>query len=608
MTSKTLTDEQIQAMLDLGNQSEDGLDFSDDDSIQDPDFVADHEFISDEDEGENIADAEDDDAETEDLQDPQPGTSKTPQKNRKKTKGQNVTWKKKNLVLNNEQLSFLGDSNLPPELLELSTPLQFFLYLFPISLMELIKEETNIYTIQKNPTSTMVVSVLEIQQFIGILFYMSLIRISRVTKYWSKIGVAVIQETMSLNKFEKIRVNLHFNNTDNELPVTDENHDRLFKIRPIVSRLNANFSKVPLEQNICVDEQICSTKARNHMKRYNPKKPHKWGYKLNVLCGNSGFAYLIEADTGKENIVLPGEPDLGASSNIVMRLARIIPRHLNYRLHFDNYFTSLGLLEYLGKEGILSVGTVNRRRIPNCKHPEEKAMKKEPRGTFTEYVAHCDGVDISTTAWLDNKVVCMASTFAGALPIDTVRRYEKSKKRYITVNRPFVIAQYNKNMGGVDLIDSIMGRYKILVRSNRWQVRMFYHLLDLTMSNAWLLYRRVLKSTSGTSSQKPLNSFDFRLEIAETLCKMGKKSTKSRKRGSTVELELEKKKHRGPTQHVPPKPVRQDEIAHWCAWSDKRIRCKYPNCKGFTQVLCEKCGVGLCFNKKNNCFKKFHSE
>lgn len=77
----------------------------------------------------------------------------------------------------------------------------------------------------------------------------------------------------------------------------------------------------------------------------------------------------------------------------------------------------------------------------------------------------------------------------------------KSKRRYITVNRPFVIAQYNKNMGGVDLVDSIMLRYKILARSNKWQVRMFYHLLDLTMSNAWLLYKIVQKSTSGSSSQ-----------------------------------------------------------------------------------------------------------
>lgn len=75
-----------------------------------------------------------------------------------------------------------------------------------------------------------------------------------------------------------------------------------------------------------------------------------------VLCGVTGLAYKFEIVTGTENIVLLGEPDIGA--NLVMRMARGIPKYQNYYLYFDNYFTSLSLLEHLAKEGILSLETV----------------------------------------------------------------------------------------------------------------------------------------------------------------------------------------------------------------------------------------------------------
>lgn len=62
--------------------------------------------------------------------------------------------------------------------------------------------------------------------------------------------------------------------------------DRLFKIRPIVAKLNENFSKVVKEEYLCVDEQICSTKARNTMKRYNPKKYMRFVESLDSLTNS----------------------------------------------------------------------------------------------------------------------------------------------------------------------------------------------------------------------------------------------------------------------------------------------------------------------------------
>lgn len=156
---------------------------------------------------------------------------------------------------------------------------------------------------------------------------------------------------------------LHFNDNTKLLPKEHKDHDRLHKLRPIVEILNNRFESVPIESCLSVDEQLCATKARHHMKQYLPDKPHKWGYKLYVLCGTDGFAYNFEIYTGDENherFRPANEPDLGASANNVVRLCRIIPTNQNYRVYFDNYYCSIPLMVYFVKKGIYSLGTVRR--------------------------------------------------------------------------------------------------------------------------------------------------------------------------------------------------------------------------------------------------------
>lgn len=103
---------------------------------------------------------------------------------------------------------------------------------------------------------------------------------------------------MSVQRFEQIKRILHFNNNEHVVPRDHPDHDRLHKIRPLVSHLASRFLKIPFEENLSLDEQICSTKAKNYMKQYNPAKPHKWGYKFFVLSGVSGFTYNFEIYTG----------------------------------------------------------------------------------------------------------------------------------------------------------------------------------------------------------------------------------------------------------------------------------------------------------------------
>ncbi|XP_049798265.1 piggyBac transposable element-derived protein 4-like [Schistocerca nitens] len=262
---------------------------------------------------------------------------------------------------------------------------------------------------------------------------MSIVHVPNTRDYWGEVtGTHLIKTTMTVNQYEQIRKFLHFNDNSAMIPRGEKGHDRLFKIRPIIELMRSRFQTIPVEECVSVDEQICSTKARSYLKQYMPNKPHKYRYKLFVISGISGYAYDFEIFTGDENEPekrVTGEEDLGASANVVVRLSRILPRNMNHKLYCDNYYTSLPLLVWLHKQGIYSLGTVRRNRVPDCKLPSEAELKKMARGASVERVATVDGVDISNVVWKDNKSVMLLSTLAGQQPIHEAGRYDKKKNK-----------------------------------------------------------------------------------------------------------------------------------------------------------------------------------
>ncbi|CAG5059299.1 unnamed protein product [Parnassius apollo] len=158
------------------------------------------------------------------------------------------------------------------------------------------------------------------------------------------------------------------------------------------------------------------------------------------------------------------------------------------------------------------------------------------RGTYEEQVADYEGLDISVTCWKDNKVVTLASTYVGSEPAETVNRYDKKQKKQISIACPKIVKDYNVHMGGVDLMDSFLGRYKIRIKSRKWYIRLFYHMVDMAVINYWILYKKKYPN---------LTLEDYRSELAETLCSYKKYDTNKRGRPSSnnVERVIEAKKH-----------------------------------------------------------------
>ncbi|XP_055910902.1 piggyBac transposable element-derived protein 3-like [Eupeodes corollae] len=408
--------------------------------------------------------------------------------------------------------TFTGDDILEEPYMGFETPLQYFLYFFDDDLLEHIAEESTKYSIQKDPSKPLLVSKTDTQKFLGICLLLGLVPQPNIRMFWdSDLGLPIITETMTLTDFEKIRSVIHFNDNQNFIPRDQLGHDRLFRIRPILEALKKKCQAVPKRETLSVDEQMCATKACNFLRQYLPNKPHKWGYKLLVLCDDKGFAYNFEVYSGTENadqFRLPDEPDLGASSNIVVRLCRCVPRNKNYKVFFDNYYTSPELVSYLAKIGIHSLGTVNKGRLgSNLQLPSQKQLSdaNKTRGYSEEWVTTVDGVPVTTVMWLDSKPVILLSSLSVS-----------------------------------------------------------------SLKTNWLLYKRVESLRQNT---KLMKLREFRLEVAKSLCLSGASMTRKRGRPTSyISDMLDERKKKKPKANIPPKDVRIDGIDHFPCWSNVRQR------------------------------------
>lgn len=268
------------------------------------------------------------------------------------------------------------------------------------------------------------------------------------------------------------------------------------------------------------------------------------------------------------------------------------------------------MITALYKDGILSLGTVRKNRLPGLEFKSDKQMKKEGRGVHEEYKTIIDNIDIRAWKWFDNKGVCLLSTFCGSRPTDTVMRFDRKTKTRVEIARPYMIKQYNSFMGGVDLLDGLISYYRIRLKSKKWYLKFFFHFIDLATVNAWLRYRQDMIK-AGLDKKDILDSLGFRAEVAEELCLMGKGTENTKKRSRpgnnvSVEKEYQEKKKRNATKPIPQSDVRRDQVGHFPVKKEQRQRCKKPNCGLKTSTFYVKCQIHLCLNKNRNCFSEFH--
>lgn len=168
-------------------------------------------------------------------------------------------------------------------------------------------------------------------------------------------------------------------------------------------------------------------------------------------------------------------------------MLRELPKYekrMPYKLYTDDLFTSAILLRDMRNSDIFATGTIRDNRLPKgMPLPGKQSLRKKPRGEHYSILDRESGITFAR--WIDNNIVTEASTCFGVEPVSSVRRFCRSEKKMVQVPRPSLIGKYNDSMGGTDLMDQNVARYRIAIRSKKWWWCIFSWMLDISMNNAW---------------------------------------------------------------------------------------------------------------------------
>ena len=137
----------------------------------------------------------------------------------------------------------------------------------------------------------------------------------------------------------------------------------------------------------------------------------------------------------------------GLGYDVVTKLIRLF-MNKNHHVYFDNFFSSVTLLEHLEANGsyACAIFKCNCKDLPQCAkeklRPGEKVVSQKGNLLFTK--------------WHDKRDVSLISTNCSPLAVDVV-----VSRRNQEVSKPAVVDKYNKHMGGVDLADQLRQYYSI---------------------------------------------------------------------------------------------------------------------------------------------------
>ena len=447
------------------------------------------------------------------------------------------------------------------------SPYECFRLFVDDNVVELLRRFTNLYATQNGKVLNATFD--EMIVFLGIHYFSGYHVLPYKELYWNMspdMDTTIIRKTMTRDRFRDINQNVHLSNNERLHP-----NDKFAKVAPIASMLRSNFQKYSVpQQNVSIDEAMIKYYGRHGCKQYIRGKPIRFGYK--AWCLNLVSGYLIDFDfyQGKSS-TLP-VTSLGVGGSVIKNLVSRLPGR-GYHVFCDRFFTSLKLVEEMGVEGIGITGTIQRNRMGDCPLRHECELVKN-RGDF-DYLKNNTNL---VCVWKDNATVSLCTNTSSVYPIGKASRYSSAQHRRIEIDQPNLVRQYNKNMGGTDQMDNNVATYKISMRGKKWWHSLFTWLFDVSMSNAWMIFRH---------RQHSKKQLDFRREVVQEIFQ---------RHGAGKSLSADSGKYRS----IP--SLRFDHKDHWIVPVASQLRCALETCKARPKSKCLKCNVGLCVK----CFYDYH--
>ena len=454
-----------------------------------------------------------------------------------------------------------------------NSPIELFYLFFDEHVLELFVTKTNLYAARRNRRAD--ITPQEMKCFFGILLLSGYCSVSRRRMYWEKTEDChnkLVAETLSRDRFEHIMTNLHC--CDNNSLDKD---DRFAKVRPLIKEMNERFLQyAPHVEHHSIDEGMVPYFGRHPGKQFIKGKPVRYGYKLWVGATSYGYVIFFDPYQGA-NSKMKKYSSLGLGPSIILTYSDVILSKIDasYRFYFDNFFTTVPLLEELSVRKIKGTGTIRENRRAKCPLPTNKSFKIQQRGTYDYRTTNNNSIIV--TIWNDNNIVSIASNCSNVFPVHQVSRFSRANKKRIVVDQPQNIHVYNKFMGGVDRSDQNISLYRTNIRGKKWYFPLIAHMLDLAVQNAWLLHKKTQNGKMG--------HLEFRRRIVLAILAQNKRVVYRTGRPSNLENA----------------DSRYDRMDHSIASQQKQTRCRH--CHKKVSTICVKCKVAL----HVQCFIPYHT-
>lgn len=163
------------------------------------------------------------------------------------------------------------------------------------------------------------------------------------------------------------------------------------------------------------------------------------------------------------------------------------------------------------------------------------------------------------------------------------------------IMKPETVLDYNKYMKAVDKCDQMVKYYPCFRKTIKWQKKVFFHLLNISCTNALVLYNRQFPNHKS-------NLLDFMISIIrEMLMKTDDICTPSTSLFLSSSDSVYRLSGRISDHTLIPNSPDRKGVSKM-----RKCRvCSKKNIKKRSSVRCKECNVVLCTTP---CFKKYHSQ
>lgn len=466
----------------------------------------------------------------------------------------------------------------------------------------------------------------EMKVLFGLILLMGMLKKNTLAAYWSTkewLRTSFFGQHMSRNRFQLLLNKFHVcDDSKNPKNKNDTNYDPFAKIRTVLNVIQHQFrSSYEPSKFTSLDEAGCAFHGVVSFRQYNKSKPNKYHMKLFVVC-DSHNAYQIAFEIyggknsgskickrfGSKSQILnftqykPSKEQITLITSLVMSILhkyKLLNKHR--QLYTDNWYTSLELALELLEHGTYLAGTVRKDRIgfpkalKACYGPKRRPKVNSKKQPITNRVPMTKGSkEIAWRRSSDGKILAMTWYHRNRVNmLSTIHRageLQLKDRRGEVIWIPEVVRDYNKYMNGVDTADQLLGYYGFYRRALLWWKKLFFHLVNMCVLNAYILYKEY-KALQGETDV--MSHFEFREAIALGLIEEGKHDNPP-KRKHNVSPSGNVRYNFSARAHLP-------EVSAVSESKNAYRLCKMCKTKR-TKVKCPTCEVMLCLN----CYKPYH--